>query len=106
MIKVKTKVGDVLIMLYDDYIKTPILTNYRSIGKLLQLDKELEEFVDKMYINYGTKKPIHFGYDNYIKCDKGINLACETPKQSFVSLIKSQHPEFDESKEYLLIKLL
>jgi hypothetical protein len=72
------------------------IKNCNLLGKLSQLDKELEEFVD-VKNNW---------YKNYIIGLGGINWhEFKAPKQSFISLIKSQHPEFDENKEYLLIKL-
>lgn len=96
-------------------IKNPIY-----IGKLSQLDKELEEFVDRWGddISRDIVNFIALGYSDIVKIDGNGNLYYKdyldnmnnnytlTPKQSFISLIKSQHPEFDESKEYLLIKLL
>lgn len=87
-----------------------IITDFKSpeefdiIGKLSQLDKELEEFVEKHpNINYRD-----YLCSSLLKAINGwtANWIYLTPKESFISLIKSQHPEFQEDKEYLLIKLL
>lgn len=118
MIKVKTKVGDVIMCMFpnetysvetfdkDDCrirfincaeINNITYNNLQLIGKISELDKELEEFVDWSVFD----EPIKL-YVNYID----DNPWFKTPKQSFISLIKSQHPEFQENKDYLLIKLL
>jgi len=79
--------------------------NVEYIGRLSELtDKDCEEFIDKMYINYGTTNPIHFEYNNYNKPKKNtLHLACNTAKESFISLLQSNGVETN-GKEYLIIK--
>ena len=75
---------------------------FEILDKLSQLDKELEEFVE--LTNTGLFKMYNWTEDKINAA--GIQPITTSSKKSFISLIKSQHPEFDESKEYLLIKLL
>lgn len=70
-------------------------SDFEILNKLSQLDKELDEFIDVVSNNL-------FLYRDYLCKDFTILKR----KQSFISLIKSQHPEFQEDKEYLLIRLL
>lgn len=57
-----------------------------------------------MFINYNTKNPIHYGYNNYVEQKQGVKMACGTAKQSFISLLQSEG--IDTNKEYLIIKIL
>lgn len=74
------------------------------IGKFSILsDKTFEEFIEGMYINADTKKPIKWGYMNYVDQPKDkFALCCNTSKESFLSLMKSQNIEF--KKDFLIIK--
>lgn len=72
--------------------------DFEILNKLSKLDKELEEFVDKILTST-------IGIDYWESYDRYYN-SYKTPKQSFISLIKSQRPEFQEDKEWLVIKLL
>lgn len=111
MIKVKTKAGDVILInnnihkTFEEIFTIPGLEKgFKYFGDLSQLDKELEEFVHKMLQNNPPDQEIKFRGQYYDYCE--LTSYLDSPKQSFISLIKSQHPEFDSEKEYLLIKLL
>jgi len=73
-----------------------------------ELDKELEEFVDFKYIAGvdPIEEPLLIINEKWYIDYIDNNNYYKTPKQSFISLIKSQHPEFDSEKEWLVIKLL
>ncbi len=75
---------------------------FEILNKLSQLDKELEEFVE--LTGTGLFKMYNWTEDKVKEI--GIQPLTTSSKKSFISLIKSQHPEFDSEKEYLLIKLL
>ncbi len=93
---------------------------FEILNKLSKLDKELEEFVDRWGddISRDIVNFIVLGYSDIVKIDGNGNLCYKdyldnmnnnytlTPKQSFISLVKSQHSEFQEDKEWLVIKLL
>ena len=85
----------------------------KILGKLSELDKELDEFVDRNVIAKGEeidgfvlKEDFIMGWKNYINNKTVQPYEFDTPKQSFISLVKSQHPEFQGDKEWLVIKLL
>lgn len=81
---------------------------FEIIGKLSELDKELEEYIDSFNYDPEYKKDDKFTwYKDYIYpiIDEEL-FDIETPKDSFISLIKLQHSEFDVTKEWLIIKIL
>ena len=107
MIKVKTKVGDVgLVELNVDKsysvearLVLEQFERFRSIGKLSQLDKELEEFVEFKYPFDGQYDKV---FRNYLKLAR--NYLLNSAKESFISLLQSEG--IDTGKEYLIIRIL
>ena len=98
-----------------EFIKTNFQkwSDFEILNKLSQLDKELDEFVDRNVIAKGEeidgfvlKEDFIMGWKNYINNKTVQPYEFDTPKQSFISLVKSQHPEFQGDKEWLVIKLL
>ena len=74
------------------------------LNKLSQLDKELEEFVDKVE---NILNPFQIGDDDNIYFEdysKSYPELFKTAKESFISLLESEG--IDTSKEYLVIKIL
>lgn len=107
MIKIKTKVGEILLInnrinkTFEEIFTIPGLEKrFKYLGELSGLDKELEEFVDKSLPLPLTEKS-NWYYKDYTNTTCLLNI-----KESFISLIKSQYPDFEENNEYLLIKIL